>query len=200
MDERNLTNRQKQAIATKKKIFDTTVDLITEIGFDKVTIRKICKEANVSTGTFYLYFKSKQDILFKVYKDADMLLDEANILTRKDLNSLEKIEELIKIQTNIGENLNIDILKQIYTYHIHSDNEYFFSEKRSFFVSLNSVVIEGQNNTELRNDICSKEITWKILRFVRGIIFDWLIHDGNYDLEETTIKELSLYLDVFKCS
>lgn len=200
MDDQNLTNRQKQAIATKKKIFDTTVDLITQIGFDKVTIRRICKEANVSTGTFYLYFESKQDILFKVYKDADLLLGETNILTRKDLNSLKKIKELIKIQIDISKNHNIDILKQIYTYHIHSDNEYFFSEKRIFFVSLNSVIIEGQNNKELRDDMSSKEITWKILRFVRGLIFDWLIHDGNYDLEYTTIKELSLYLNVFKCN
>lgn len=200
MDDQNLTNRQKQAITTKKKIFDTTVELIAEMGFDKVTIRRICKEANVSTGTFYLYFDSKQDILFKVYQDADMLFNETDILTRKDLNSFEKIKELIKIQINIGKNLNIDILKQIYTYHIHSDNEYFFSEKRSLFVSLNAVIIEGQNNKEIRNDMSSKEITWKILRFIRGIIFDWLIHDGNYALEETTIKELSLYLNVFKCS
>ncbi len=200
MNDQTLTNRQKQAVATKKKLFDITVDLITQIGFDKVTIRRICKEANVSTGTFYLYFKSKQDILFKVYQDADMLLDETDILIRTDLNSFEKIKELIKIQTNMGKNLNIDILKQIYTYHIHSDNEYFFSEKRSFFINLNTVIIEGQNNEKLRDDMSSKEITWKILRFVRGIIFDWLIHDGSYDLEETTIKELSLYLNVFKCS
>jgi len=200
MDDQNLTNRQKQAITTRKKLFDTTIDLITQIGFDKVTIRSICKEANVSTGTFYLYFNSKQDILFKVYQDADMLLDETDILTRTDLNIFEKIKELIKIQMNISKNLNIDILKQIYTYHIHSDNEYFFSEKRGFFVSLNAVIIEGQNNKKLRDDMSSKEITWKILRFVRGIIFDWLIHDGNYALEETTIKELSLYLNVFKCS
>jgi len=200
MDDQNLTNRQKQALATKKKIFDTTVDLITQMGFDKVTLRGICKEANVSIGTFYLYFDSKQDILFEIYKDRDILFNESDILTRKDLNSFGKIKELIKIQMNIGENLNIDILKQIYMYHIHSHNEYFFSEKRSFFVSLNGVILEGQNNKELRNDISSKEISWKILRFVRGIIFDWLIHDGKYALEETAIEELSLYLNVFNCS
>ena len=100
----------------------------------------------------------------------------------------------------IATDINIDALKQIYSYHIHSDNEYFFSEKRSFFISLNTAIIEGQNNKEIIDDIPSTEIAWKILRFVRGMIFDWIIRDCCYDLEENGIKELSLYLKVFKIS
>lgn len=50
MHSENLTNRQKQAISTRQKIFDTTVKLLKELTFDKITIRKICKEADVSVG------------------------------------------------------------------------------------------------------------------------------------------------------
>lgn len=200
MSDLNLTPRQKRAIMIKKKIFDTTINLIEELDFDKVTIRRICKDADVSSATFYQYFDSKQDILFKVYQDADMLFDGTGILNRNDLNSSEKIKELIKIQMAIGKDINFDAIKQIYTYHIHSDNDYFFSEKRSLFISLNEVIKEGQNNKELIDDFSSTEIAWKMLRFIRGIIFDWIIRNGCYDLEEIAINELSLYLKVFKIS
>ncbi|MCM1989479.1 TetR/AcrR family transcriptional regulator [Oceanirhabdus seepicola] len=202
MDTKNLTNRQKQAIETKNKIFNVTIDLFNEIDFNEVTIRKICKEANVSIGTFYLYFKSKQEILYEIYKKADEIFKKTDIVSRKDLNSFEKIIELIKIQMNTYEtfHFNTNLVKELYIYQLHSENNYFLSEERDFFLQLNLVVEEGQNNQEIRNDLLSKDITWKILKFSRGMIFDWLIHHGNYNYIETNISELSLYLQVFKCN
>lgn len=198
MKQEHLTNRQKQSITTKKKIYDTTVDLLETCDFNEVTIRKICKEADVSTGTFYLYFKSKHEILLETYKDVDAIFRNADLLNRRDLNCLKRIEEIIRIQITFASEQNIDISKVLYAHHINSYNTDFFSEERDFFLILNAIVAAGQDNGEIADFLLSEEITWKILRFSRGMIFDWLSRGADYDIVEVTLNDLSLYLNVFK--
>lgn len=57
-----LTKRQLQAQASREKIFSTAQTLFAEKGYDKVSVADICREAGVSVGLFYNYFKSKSDI------------------------------------------------------------------------------------------------------------------------------------------
>jgi len=195
---KSLTNRQKQAIATRQKIFNTTLKLLKELNFDKITIRKICKEAEISVGTFYLYFKSKHHILSEIYKELDKVFMEVDINSRKDLNNLEKIKELIRIHISYVSNIEINTAKEIYASHIYLDSEFVFSEERFFLMILNEIILEGQKNKEIVDYMSSKEIVNKILKSIRGEIFDWLIHDGGYDIEKTALNELSLYLSLFK--
>ena len=42
-----ITNRKKQALETKRKIYDIAVKLFAEYGFDKVSIQQICKECEI---------------------------------------------------------------------------------------------------------------------------------------------------------
>lgn len=60
--EKPLTKRQLQAKASREKIFKTAQLLFSEKGYNNVSVADICKEAGVSVGLFYNYFKSKSDI------------------------------------------------------------------------------------------------------------------------------------------
>ena len=55
--------RQARAAETRKRIVATAKKLITENGFENVSIEEIAKEAEVSTGSFYTYFKKKEDVI-----------------------------------------------------------------------------------------------------------------------------------------
>ncbi|MFW9992659.1 MAG: TetR/AcrR family transcriptional regulator [Candidatus Odinarchaeota archaeon] len=47
-----------------QKILETTINLVINYDFERVTIRQIAKEAGVSVGTVYLYFPAgKEDIV-----------------------------------------------------------------------------------------------------------------------------------------
>ena len=54
--------RKEKAAETKRKIFETAVRLIKEIGYNNVTISEICKAAGVAKGSFYVHYNSKEDI------------------------------------------------------------------------------------------------------------------------------------------
>ena len=55
--------RQARAAETRKRIVAAAKKLITENGFENVSIEEIAKEAEVSTGSFYTYFKKKEDVI-----------------------------------------------------------------------------------------------------------------------------------------
>ena len=57
---------------SKEKIIDTTVSIIKKKGADAVTVRDVCKEAGLSIGTFYHYFRDKDDLMISLF---DTFLD-----------------------------------------------------------------------------------------------------------------------------
>ena len=53
----------------KKKIVDTTTDLLKIKSFPYISLAEIAKEAGISKGTLYYYFKNKNEILLQIYDD-----------------------------------------------------------------------------------------------------------------------------------
>lgn len=48
-------------------IFESTIQLVNEIGFAETSISKIAKKANVSAATIYIYHENKEDLLLQTY-------------------------------------------------------------------------------------------------------------------------------------
>ena len=63
---KELNSRQKQALATKKKIFDTAKELFSQYGFDAVTVDQITQTCGIGKGTFYHYYKSKEELIISI--------------------------------------------------------------------------------------------------------------------------------------
>ncbi len=55
---------------TRDKIVSAALELFANKGFDKTTVDEIVNRAGVAKGTFYLYFKSKDDLVKEVAVDA----------------------------------------------------------------------------------------------------------------------------------
>ncbi len=58
--------RQGRSIETKNKIIEASYRLFSEVGYYGTNTAEIAKEAGVSTGIVYGYFKDKRDILIDV--------------------------------------------------------------------------------------------------------------------------------------
>ena len=63
--------REEQKRETLERLRNVIDELVSKKGFDAVTIREICEQTGVSTGVFYHYFSSKDDILFDRYLRAN---------------------------------------------------------------------------------------------------------------------------------
>src|SRR5699024_720709 len=66
---KKLTNRDKQALETKRKLIQSAHHIFLQNGFDKTTISQIIKDAGVGYGTAYVYFKNKDDMFNTVMEE-----------------------------------------------------------------------------------------------------------------------------------
>lgn len=52
---------------TRKKITEAAIHLFKEKGYENTSVTDICKEANITKGTFYYHFPNKDEITFEFY-------------------------------------------------------------------------------------------------------------------------------------
>lgn len=77
----------------KKEILDTAERLFRIKGYEKCTIMDIIKEVGIAKGTFYHYFKSKEEVLDAVVlRYVDIVRSNAEeILLIENINPVEKL-------------------------------------------------------------------------------------------------------------
>lgn len=52
---------------TKEKIFDVSLDLFSQKGFDAVSVREIAREVGIRQNSIYNHYKNKEAILYRCY-------------------------------------------------------------------------------------------------------------------------------------
>lgn len=87
--EREKERRRQQIMVAAKRVF-------SEKGFTKTTMEDISKEAELSTGTLYLYFKNKEELFaslsFRILQY--LLIRLEHVSKEPDMNPEEKIQSL----------------------------------------------------------------------------------------------------------
>jgi len=96
----------------KNELLDTAQELFFTKGYKQTSIESIIKKVGVAKGTFYYYFKSKEDLLDKLVKRmTSKIQSEVKKITEKtDLNALIKLNEAY-IATRKIKLENIELIK-----------------------------------------------------------------------------------------
>lgn len=103
---------------TKRKIFEISMKLFADKGYDATSIEEITATVGVAKGTLYYHFSSKEEIFnFLVDEGMKLLKNSINIKTDKMTNSLDRLRAIVLIQIKIlfkYENFMTIILSQIW--------------------------------------------------------------------------------------
>lgn len=194
---KKLTDRQKQAIKTKLKITQVATELFKINGFDSVKIQDICKAADISTGAFYHHFKSKAEIINKTYEQVDILVMD-KFQTKKFSSNIDKLFFLLVEGASTMEKLGWVFVSEIYKNLLSINENYTIKPDRHMVLEVKSIVEELLKNNELESSLSSLDLTMIILRMSRGTVFDWCLHQGNYNLKSKMEFDLKLVLSNFK--
>ncbi|MDP4085954.1 MAG: TetR/AcrR family transcriptional regulator [Bacillota bacterium] len=192
----NIKSKQElKSKATKQKILNIALQLLSEKGFDQMQVNQICKLAGISVGAFYHHFSSKEDIIIETYKEVDEYFIQHVFPAVKGMAIRESIVEYIGLQAKYAADKGVELISQLYKSQIFSGNSFFISSDRALPQGLKEIVEKGQQNHQIRNDLSSNYITNQLLRYARGIIYDWCVHKGEYCL----IKEMKTSIELFSC-
>jgi len=198
MRELKLTMRRKQAIETRERIYNTAFKLMTEKGFDNITVDQICSESGVAKGSFYHYFKSKDDIVIETYKIVDQQYSDEVRELPEDMSSFDKILATVGFQAKYAEKKGVAFVRQIYKSQLDSGTDFFISEERPYFKILRITIEEGIKKGEIKSEFSAIELTRWIISFSRGITYDWCLHDGDYDIVKVMDTAFRIIIDNFR--
>lgn len=107
--------KQKRSIEKKKMIIEAGLKLFTEKGYYKTNTAEIAKEAGVSTGIVYSYFKDKKDIFMYAMS---LYLDQ---MYNPMMKKLETIEYSLHLKTLLSDIIQITIESHFIRKEIHEE-------------------------------------------------------------------------------
>lgn len=193
-----MNKRELQRITTKEKIIQVAIEMIDQASFDTVTINQICKKADVTKGAFYHHFDSKSDIVAEYYKAR--VLDVFS-LDPKDYDSdtyFDFVEEASTKFVFLVQSHGLEFSRQIYKHQIDNPLKYCVVEGDRIDSYLSNLVKKGQEKDEFITTYDYRVITRMITKFLRGMLYDWCIHDGEYDFEEVAKRDFHIFIQAFK--
>lgn len=127
-----------------QKILMTTISLLKTKTYEDITIKDICREANISRQTFYNYFKSKDEIFKVFFKE---------LLAKGELFNPDLPAEYYYSKNYLTEIVNLfdaysDIFMALYKQNIlwYLGKEYVTAHKSTVFSNISDPFIKKHRN------------------------------------------------------
>ena len=87
---------------TKRKIFEASMKLFAEKGYDATSIEEITANVGVAKGTLYYHFTSKEEIFYFLVEEGIKLMQNSiDIKTSKLNNYIDKLKAIVLIQIKV---------------------------------------------------------------------------------------------------
>ncbi|MBQ2652793.1 MAG: TetR/AcrR family transcriptional regulator [Methanobrevibacter sp.] len=176
---------------TKQLILEKTLKLMIEKQNSLISIREISTATGITTGGIYHYFSSKEDIYNEITERYFINYLKFNIDNLQQIkgNAKEKIHDVmveifkqkqigIKVET-IEEEIDYRIISLILTpngFRYENSIEIyqsFLKELKEFFTQ---IIMEGQQNCEIRQDLLAIDIAESLILMYMGIQYNWELY------------------------
>lgn len=181
----NLTDRQSQIVSE-------SINLISEMGIQGLTIKNLAKKIGVSEPAIYRHFSSKMEILLTILDSFKQ--DKQLILTKissNQISSMQKLETIYLHQFSTFTQ-NPALAAVIFSEEIFANDDR-LSEKVYQIMEIKQQVLrtileEGQGNREIRADIPTEQIVLIIMGSLRLLVTRWRLTHFSFSLEEKGIE------------
>lgn len=174
-------------------LFAQITDLITEVGYENLTVRGICNHLSISTGTFYHYFPEKGDLAFALFADIDEYFGTtvSEQFTDNEINNL--IFYCVSYGVYATKN-GVETCRCINMAPLKNSEANYLGEERAIYTVLESILIRGLHKNQFTLPSPTSEMARMILILIRGYTNDWAKRDGNYDLTKALDSFIQLFV------
>ena len=183
--------RQELALKTRESLIKAAKKVISVKGFKEASIQDITEEAGVAKGTFYTYFKTKEEIIGELvtkkcikYEDEFLnkpLKDKIEFFNKKLMQQIQACDVEICRQWIINNLKPVDLDK------IGYDSE-----------CIRIILKSSLKNGELKNDTPIEELVGFIINTIYGMMLNWCMTDKKYEPQEHLSFTTGLILNGIK--
>ena len=183
-----MNSRQLSAMKTREKLVKTAHKLLMTKGFDAVNVEEITKKAGVAKGTFYTYFKRKEDIVLEISRAPFSKIAEE----LEEMCNLALIERLVHYFCRFMEcveSCGIHICRQWIRDVIDPENVPDNKDGQKWFYDyemLKEILNIAVENGELKEDTPVELLTHIIISELYGMMTCWCMSNGSFEPLEWT--------------
>lgn len=184
---------------TQQKLIDAVIQLAREKRYESITVKDICRDAGVSTGSFYHQFGSKDALVLAASLKIDWLLTEQLTSSLEQLPPLNALDQLLRqyvlyIRDEIG-----PLLAEYYRVLLLHPDARRKDADRLYCQEVQRLLTLAAAQGLVRSCWNPEELASQIMRLLRGLFMNWLIAGCSYDLLDRYQTEYLLFLDLFTC-
>ena len=183
--------------AKREKIISTAIEVFSKEGFHGSKITKIAELSGIATGSIYLYFKNKEQILEEIFLRVWTDISERfkDLIADNKLNGTEKVTEFVLfLAERVRKNNNIaPIILQEYQFWNASTNSVLKEKIDASLVSISDVLAAGIARGEFRTTLDPKLVTAFLSGGVWFILEYWTDHFDTvtYSSIEKQLRDLA---------
>ncbi|MFZ1729339.1 MAG: TetR/AcrR family transcriptional regulator [Bacteroidota bacterium] len=183
----------------ERSIANAAVKVFARDGFHGAKISRIAEEAGVATGSVYLYFKNKESILHHLFSRLWQAMHVAfqGLLKRDDLNSREKVEELIDNMFDLfAQNPPLALLFVNEQHHLLRQGTGDFMQYYVEFLRMGEQVVrDGIRKGEFTSSVDPRVFTNFVFGGIRQMLHQWARAPRQFPLISIRrdIKDITMF-------
>src|SRR5881392_1443917 len=180
-----------------QQIIDAAVRVFARNGFYNSRVSDIAREAGIASGTIYLYFKTKDEILVSLFRDK---MAEWVAFARREIvaepDPIAKIRRLVALHFRVLE-ANPD-LAEVVQVELRQGHKFFRGasahEVSAYFDVIQSVLEEGVAAGRIRRDLPLKVATKMLFGAMDQLATSWVLGKRAYRLTDAAEPVASIFL------
>ncbi|MBP5638653.1 MAG: TetR/AcrR family transcriptional regulator [Victivallales bacterium] len=177
-----MTNRKKAALETRRRLLVAARKILEKQDFADVTVADIAKEAGVAVGSFYVYFKRKEDIVevlgdYDFYRLAEIVngMTGTGILERLAYYCREFMKGIEEYGMEITRQwIRNNVAPQRMSHHDEDITKYAFDVR-----TVRSILDEGVRQGLLTGETPVDDLALFINSELYGLMLAWCMSDGT---------------------
>lgn len=190
-----LSKQQLKSQETRERIFEAAKIILNRDGYEKLSIKNICKEAGVSNGSFYHHFQTKDELL------SYYIIDQSNIepeLLDLPKSNQEAKEAILGVYLNYVQNcieLGVEFVAGYYSPQNQALDPTRRADRPYPIVTVQKYLEKAVAANAITMNLSVDEVVTDIRMLVIGNSFEWAMRRGEVDFSENMQRSISHYLD-----
>ena len=180
-----------------QQIIGAAVRVFARKGYYNSRVSDIAREAGIASGTIYLYFKTKDDILVTLFREK---MAEWVALVRKEIatehDPLAKIRKIVALHFRVIQ--ESPDLAEVVQVELRQGQKFFRGasahEVSAYFDVIQSVLEEGVAAGRVRRDLALKIATKMLFGAMDQLATSWVLGKRAYRLTDAAEPVASIFL------
>lgn len=169
-------------LTTKEILIECAITLFKEYGYDNITIKRICEEANITKTTFYYHYKSKEELISDYFSPMNVISNERIVSILSAEEYANELWLLCEMNTKHLIRAGVNMTKELYR---NSLKTYIIplSPENIYLRDIILVLLKrAQECGQIGNPAPIEELYDALIYMLNGANYIWAMSDGNFDI------------------